>query len=140
VRVEVNFRSCSGDRRSGRGARNDAVLQEAARIIGYGGVNGFAFYDAAKKRPCYDKYRFENAVRDLTVFSKREQGRYELTPNARTVCRVLLGCPPEDPDYAAWWTLRLISNPDAVPPVPLEPPERPKKAPRTRARKAKAGG
>jgi hypothetical protein len=123
---------------------DDGAYREAAKLIGYAGTTPTEFYDKAKKLPNYDKYRFENAVRDLTVYKLREPPtlRYELTPNARKICRVLLGCPPDDPDYKKWWTLRLISNPDAVPPVPLEPPQEQKKVqvPRTRARKAKAGG
>jgi hypothetical protein len=39
----------------------------AGKIIGHLGCSAFAFYDAAKLLPDYDKYRYENAARDLTV-------------------------------------------------------------------------
>ena len=61
------------------------VYLHAGRIIGHNGCGGFAFYDAAKLLPFYDKLRFENAVRDLTVYAKREQGQYELHAQAKKV-------------------------------------------------------
>jgi hypothetical protein len=121
---------------------DDRVYLEAVRLIGYQGTTPMAFYDAAKKLKNWSQYKFESAVRDLTDFKKREPPilRLELTPKARKLARVILGCPPEDPEFELWWTARLLSKPDAVPPVSLDPPQKPKKAPRTRARKAKAGG
>lgn len=53
------------------GAQSKVYLH-AGRIIGHRGCSGFAFYDAAKLLPFYDKLRFENAVRDLCV-TLREQ-------------------------------------------------------------------
>ncbi len=122
----------------------------AGRIIGHLGCSGFAFYDEAKKLACYDKYHFENAVRDLCVYSKREQGQYELTQAAKKVLRVIIGPSPDAPDYKSWWESRLVSVRKMKeegqpvewaeePPVPLGPeepaPGKPK-ARKPRARKA----
>jgi hypothetical protein len=120
--------------------REDGVYAAAARIIGYLGCSPFEFYDAAKLLPNYDKYKFENAVRDLTVYTMREgpNPRYELHKTARKACRVIFGCPPEDPDYKRWWESRLISvrmmreageavTHAAEPPVPFDPTPEPSK-------------
>jgi hypothetical protein len=128
------------------------VYLHAGRIIGYAGCGGFAFYDAAKLLPNYDKLRYENAVRDLTVYAPRERGDYELTAHAKKVLRVILGPAPDDPEYVTWWRGRMISvrmmrdegtEPEfaAEPPVPLpeepaaEPPQPKKKPARKRAAK-----
>src|SRR5262245_47670017 len=125
----------------------------AGRIIGHLGCSAFAFYDAAKLQPGYDKHQYETAVRDLTVWAKREQGPYELHPTARKVLRIIIGPAPEEPEYRRWWELRLISVRQMKehrqpvewaeePPVPLEPvPELPKQPeadkPKARKRAAK---
>lgn len=126
----------------------------AGKIIGHLGCGAFAFWDAAKLLPDYDKYRYENAVRDLTVWSKREQGQYELTLTAKKVLRIIIGPAPDDPEYRKWWEGRLISVRDMkergllvewaeAPPVPLEPvpeqvvKEEPKKPARKRAARKK---
>lgn len=127
------------------------VYLHAGRIIGHLGCGGFAFYDAAKLLPFYDKLRFENAVRDLTVYAKREQGQYELHAQARKVLWIIIGPPPDHPEYVKWWTGRLVSvrkmreegtEPEfaAEPPVPLEPAkEEPQPEPKKRTRRKKAG-
>lgn len=132
------------------------IYLHAGKIIGYAGVNAMAFYDEAKKLPFYNKLAFENAVRDMTVYAKREQGSYELTATARKVLRVILGPAPDDPTYEEWWRLRMISVEQmrrdgvpvewaAEPPVPLKkeepkPQKRPpKKEPKKPTRKKKAG-
>ena len=89
--------------------RYGRVYINAGKIIGHLGCGAFAFFDAVKLLPDYDKYRYENAVRDLTVYAKREQGQYELHATARKILRVILGPAPDDPGYAAWWRGRLIS-------------------------------
>jgi hypothetical protein len=125
------------------------VYQNAGKIIGHLGVGAVEFFDRAKKLPGYDKLRYENAVRDLTVYQKREQGTYELHATAKKVLRVILGPAPDDPEYSAWWRLRLISVKQtrdegqevlwaAEPPVPLGRTKGPKKAPK-KLRKKKAG-
>ena len=117
----------------------------AGKIIGYLGRNAMAFYDEAKKMPDYDKYKYETAVRDLCVYTKREQGQYELTSVAKKVLKVVLGPAPDAPDYRRYWESRFISLKDMkergltpmaaeVPPVPLDPPEIPEK----KAKKAPA--
>jgi hypothetical protein len=126
----------------------------AGKIIGHLGCSAFAFFDAAKLLPDYDKYRYENAVRDLTVYAKREQGQYELHASAKKILRVILGPAPDDPEYAKWWRGRLISVEQTkrdgqpvewaeAPPVPLEPQEAPEaekpakpKKPRARRKKS----
>src|SRR5258708_836874 len=90
----------------GRGGR---IYINAGKIIGHLGCGAFEFWDQAKLRPGYDKYRYENALRDLTVYSKREQGQYELTPTAKKVLRPTIGPAPDDPDYRRWWEARLVS-------------------------------
>ena len=85
------------------------VYVNAGRIIGHLGCSAFAFYDAAKLLPGYDKYRYECAVRDLTDYAKRERGEYELHAAARKVLRVIIGPPPGDPEYRRWWESRLVS-------------------------------
>lgn len=120
------------------------VYVHAGRIIGHLGCSGFAFYDQAKLLPNYDKLRYENAVRDLTVYVNRERGEYVLHQNAKKVLRIIIGPEPTDPEYAAWWRARLVSVEHmkeagrpvewaAEPPVPLGPPK-PKKV-RSRRRK-----
>jgi hypothetical protein len=130
------------------------VYQNAGKIIGHLGCSAVEFFDRAKKLPGYDKLWYENAARDLTVYEKREKGQYELHAAAKRVLRVLLGPAPDDPEYATWWRLRLVSVEQMkrdglpvlwaeAPPVPL-PDEKPK-APATKAapkkspRKKKAG-
>lgn len=111
---------------------------------------GFAFFDAAKLLPGYDKYLYECAVRALTVYEPRERGDYRLHPAARKILRVVLGPAPGDPEYAAWWRARLVSVAQMkrdgqtvefaeTPPVPLsdEKPEEPKKAPKRKTAKKK---
>jgi hypothetical protein len=73
------------------------------------------------------------------VYSRCEgyDPRNELTPHAQKVCRVLLGARPDDPEYERLWRLRLISAPDAKPPVPLEPEASEKKPTKKRAKKQK---
>jgi hypothetical protein len=91
----------------------ERALSEAARIIGYGGVEPFAFWDQAKalkievdgkmvpfigdQRPSRTKHEVLMAVYDLTRADRREQSepRYELTAEARKACFQLLGAPPE---------------------------------------------
>jgi hypothetical protein len=131
-------------RRSGR------VYRDAGKIIGHLGCGGMEFFDKAKLLPRYDKFSFENAVRDLTVYTKREKGEYELHATAKKILKVILGPSPDSPDYASWWKSRLISveqMKDAgqpvewakSPPVPLEPEvkEEPKKKPKKAVAKKK---
>jgi hypothetical protein len=91
----------------------ERALSEAARIIGYGGVEPFAFWDQAKalkievdgkavpflgdERPSRTKQEVLNAVYDLTRADRREASppHYELTAEARKACFGLLGAPPE---------------------------------------------
>jgi hypothetical protein len=119
----------------------------AGKIIGHLGCSASAFFDAAKLLPDYDKYRYENAVRDLTAYAKREQGRYELHASAKKILRVILGPAPEDPEYATWWRGRLISVEQMkrdgqpvewaeAPPVPL--PEEASKAEEPTVKKPRA--
>jgi len=51
------------------------VYRDTAKIIGYLGCRGTEFFDKAKLLPDYEKFRFENAVRDLTVYMKPREGR-----------------------------------------------------------------
>jgi hypothetical protein len=114
--------------------RYGRVYINAGKIIGHLGCGAFAFFDAAKLLPDYDKYRYENAVRDLTVYTKREQGQYELHAAAKKILRIIIGPAPDDPEYVKWWRGRLISVEQMkregqpvewaeTPPVPLEPLE-----------------
>ena len=125
-------------------------LPERRQGIGHLGVNGFGFYDAAKKLPGYDKLKYENAVRDLTTYAKREQGQYELTAQARKVLRPVIGPAPDAADYESWWRGRLVSvrmmRDEGVkvewatePPVPLagEKTARPAKKPARKEPKKK---
>jgi hypothetical protein len=111
-------------------------------LVGHLGCGGFSFWDRAKLLPIYDKMRFENCLRDLTVYEKRERGEYELTAHAKKQLWIIIGPPPDHPEYVKWWRGRMISvrqmrdegtDPEfaAGPPVPLpddpEPPAEPKK-------------
>lgn len=137
--------------------RDDRIHLECGKLIGHLGVSADKFWAEAKKLPNFDKYRFENAVRDLTAYVKREEGRYELTGPARKVLRVVLGPAPDDPEYRVWWAARMVSvrlereqgrepTHAAEPPVPildLEIPargakEEPKPEKKPRARKKKS--
>ena len=128
------------------------VYLHTGRIIGHRAVSGFAFYDEAKKLPFYDKLRFENAVRELTVYEPRERGEYVLHAQAKKVLWIIIGPPPDHPEYVKWWTGRMVSvrlarsegtEPEFAtePPVPLpdEKPAEPTPAPKKRARRKKAG-
>jgi hypothetical protein len=132
--------------------KHSCVHLNAGKIIGHLGCGAFAFWDAAKLLPNFDKYRYENAVRDLTVYAKREQGQYELTATAKKILRTILGPAPDDPEYVRWWRGRLISVEQMkrdgqrvewaeAPPVPL-PDEGPKaeepQPEKPEARKARA--
>src|SRR4051812_29584437 len=85
------------------------VYLNAGKIIGHARVSAFSCYDAAKLLPNFDKRWYETAVNDLTIYDPRTRGEYELPANAKKVLRIILGPEPSDPEYAAWWRLRLIS-------------------------------
>jgi hypothetical protein len=89
----------------------DRVYLHAGQIIGHLGCTPTEFFEAAKKLPDSSQYRYENAVRDLTVYQAREASppRYELTAQARKVLRIILGPAPADPEYRRWWEQRLVS-------------------------------
>jgi hypothetical protein len=121
---------------SGR-KETERIYINCAKIIGHAGCTAQQFVNAASKLPGYDKFKYENAVRDLTVYVQREQGRFELHPSAKKVLKIILGPAPDDPEYCAWWKARLVSvrlmkeagEPvewAESPPVPL-PEERPTK-------------
>lgn len=74
------------------------VYQHTGHLVG----NGFSFWDRAKLLPCYDKLRFENALREMTFWEKRERGEYERMVQARKVLRIIIGPAPDDPEYVAW--------------------------------------
>jgi hypothetical protein len=112
----------------------DKVYMHAGHIIGHLGVSPLEFFDRAKLLSLFDQRKFENAVRDLTVYSVRESPnpRYELHPQAKKTLRIIIGPEPTDLEYASWWRGRLISvqlEREAgrevlwghTPPVPLEP-------------------
>src|SRR5450631_3628682 len=84
----------------------DGVHLHAARIIGYAGCTPFAFYDAAKQLPNYDQRKFQLAMEDLTSYHKRtgSDPRYEFNAEAHKAVRALLGPPPDDPTYEAYWS------------------------------------
>src|SRR5262249_26617103 len=136
------------------------VYLNAGKIIGHLGCTPAQFLAAAEKLPGYEKFRYENVARDLTVWERREQqGRYELHATAKKVLRIIMGPAPDDPEYVKWWRGRLVSveqmrrDGQAVewaeaPPVPLpeekpakqEKPAKAKKPPAKKpARKKKAG-
>ncbi len=117
------------------------------KIVGHPGCGAFAFWDAAKLMPGYDKVRFENALRDLTVYAKREQGQYELHHSAKKVLRVIIGPAPDAADYASWWRARMVSVRKMreegqpvewadCPPVALEEAPQEKSAPKPRKKRA----
>src|SRR4051812_4963937 len=85
------------------------VYLNVGKLVGHLGSGGFAFWDAAKLLPGYDKLRYDNALRDLTIYEKRERGEYELHASAKKILRVILGPAPDDPEYVSWWRGRLIS-------------------------------
>ena len=81
-------------------------LYEAARIIGYGGIEQPAFWEKVKELGLdrdLDQHRLLMAVYDLTRADQREAtpSRYELTEEARKACFQLLGPPPEHELYDA---------------------------------------
>lgn len=108
-------------------------LYESARIIGYGGVSPFDFWERAKaltveiddkavplfgspESPC-TKVEIERAVEELTRWDKREASPpvYELKPNVRRACMQLLGPPPEHPfgDFIRYGPPDIIGEEDA---------------------------
>lgn len=129
----------------------DEVYLHAGKIIGHLGCSPFEFFDAAKLLPDYNQHRYENAVRDLTVYAKREASppRYELTDHAKKVLWIIIGPPPDHPEYREWWERRLISvrqmHAEGIPvpwaeepPVLLEPTENTTK-PKKQTRRRKIG-
>src|SRR5262245_23625623 len=78
------------------------VYLAVGKIVGHPGCGAFTFWDAAKLVPGYDKLRFENALRDLTVWARREQGQYELHASAKKVLRIIIGPEPGAADYTSW--------------------------------------
>jgi len=117
----------------------DGSHLHAARIIGYAGCTPFAFWDAAKLLPTYDKRKFEDAMCDLTSYHKRNGSdpRYELTAEARKAVRALLGPPPEDPEFAAYWA-KEVFQPGMSEPFVLG--EKPKEEPKKKSRSRKKTG
>src|SRR5438093_912971 len=86
----------------------------------------------AQTTPSAEHLWCENAVRERPVCAKRERGEYELTQHARKVLWIIIGPPPDHPEYVKWWTGRLVSvrkareegtEPEFAvePPVPLKP-------------------
>ena len=123
----------------------DSAHLHAARIIGYAGCSPFEFWDAAKLLPHYDQRKYQHAMEDLTIFSKREgtPPRYEFNAEARKAVRALLGPTPEDPGYADYWSGQ-VHQPGMKDPwvpevnnVPSASPSEPK--PKKKTRKKKAG-
>jgi hypothetical protein len=111
------------------------IYIHAGLIIGHLGVSPIEFFDKAKLLTDYDQLKYENAVLDMTIYSRREAPhlRYELHDQAKKTLWIILGPPPQHPDYRSWWEARLISvrlEAEAgrpltfatEPPVPLEPP------------------
>ena len=123
----------------------DRVHLHASRIIGYAGCSPFAYYDAAKLLPDYDKRKFEDAMCDLTSYHKRSGSapRYEFTPEARKAVRALLGPPPDSPEYEAYWSREVFQPGMTEPHVPKAKvePAKPTKKPARKAtpKKAKKG-
>ncbi len=81
----------------------EPAFYEAARIIGYAGIEPFAFWDKAKELGLIEqlgKAQLQQAVEKLTLWNKREQSppRYEFTREARKWMFQLLGPAPEHPD------------------------------------------
>ena len=116
----------------------DGVHLHAARIIGYAGCTPFAFYDAAKLLPNYDQRRFQHAMEDLTSYHKRagSDPRYEFNAEARKAVRALLGPPPEDPGFEAYWA-REVFQPGMTEPHVPKPASKPAKPTKEKpARKA----
>jgi hypothetical protein len=93
----------------------DRAYTEAARIIGYGGIEMSAFWKQAKTLGIPHN-KLLSAVYDLTRTDKREEKppRYELRGDIRDLCWQLLGPAPEQEE--AFWR-----HPDGL------PMERPKK-------------
>ena len=112
----------------------DRVYLHAARIIGYAGCSGFEFYDAAKLLPNYDQRKFERAMEDLTSWKARQPPtlRYEFTAEARKVVKVLLGPPPESPEFSEYWSREVFQPGMTEPHVPGKKLEEPKKKSRSR--------
>jgi hypothetical protein len=79
----------------------DPAYYEAARIIGYGGIDMAAFWEQAKQLSILPE-TIRHAVYDLTRYDKREgkPPRYELNEPVRRLCWQLLGPPPEHPLFA----------------------------------------
>ena len=118
------------------------------RIIAHRVLGAFEFWDLAKLEPGYDKLRFDDALRDLTVWEKRERGSYELLPRAKKVLRIIIGPAPDDAEYGPWWKSRLVSVAKMRdegqevrwadnPPVPLPGDEQVQKAPKPRKKRAR---
>ena len=120
----------------------DRVHLHAARIIGYGGCSPFAFWDLAKLLPTYDKRTFEVAMEDLTSYHKRagSDPRYEFNAEARKAVRALLGPPPDDPGYDAYWAREVLQPGMEEPHVPKakKPSQAQEKEPATKKPTRKA--
>ena len=112
----------------------DGVHLHAARIIGYAGCTLFAFNDAANLLPNYDQRKFQLAMEDLTSYHKRtgSDPHYDLNAEARKAVRALLGPPPEDPGFEAYWA-REVFQPGMTEPHVPKPTSNPAKAPKEKS-------
>lgn len=87
------------------------IYRHVGILIGHLGCTPTEFLEAAQKQPDYHKLFYENAVFGLTVYAAREAKppRYELHANAKKTLWILIGPPPDHPEYVHWWTGRLVS-------------------------------
>ncbi len=105
------------------------VYTETARIIGYAGIEPFAFWDAAKAlNEKHGRQNVQNAVHELTRYDRREASppRYELTAEARKWCWGILGPPPGHPEYQAYWASQASPPKREGPPPKQDKPSSPK--------------
>lgn len=101
---------------------DDSEYRDAARLIGYGGVEAGDFWRQAATLPGFRKHRFEAALDRLCPHGCRTKDatRYEMTDAAKGCCRVLLGPPPGDPELQRWREARAVSLREMGQAVPAE--------------------
>jgi hypothetical protein len=112
---------------------DDPTYRDVAVLIGHAGISRKDFWHRAAKAPGFSKWKYETAVGHLTGLrpDAEDNDVYQLTGGARAACRLLLGPPPDDPEYRRWWGARLVSVREmqaagvepthaAAPPVPWE--------------------
>jgi DNA-binding transcriptional MerR regulator len=94
----------------------ERCLYELARFISYGGRRIEQVREFMAGHSQRHGQKAGSALSELTMMEERT-GLTVLRPEARKACRVLLGPPPESPEYQRYWQLQ-----QCPPPAEHQPP------------------